>query len=538
MELHQTYDSLHHEESVVNDGDEDEEDDPMYQELLDTNDLVTAQLVSAGPAGLAAAAAIASGKKRRNHSFEMNPCTRKRQQTRLMRKLYSLMEEYIVRVGQQAVIICCSPGKDAQSPSSFRVFGSQPLECVIKNRKWNILHNLEKSLTSQKNQHIPENIGQFELPPLSVDGTLIGLERMTQAQLRYFVPEMLKHSTGKSKPGWGKQEWRPVWWPKDGSWANIRSDTRTEEVKRMVPWTLALRKIVRNCYEYHNREDLLLDPIFKPEQQHIPATGGCLVQQITNPDGSVKLVQLKTESFPEGIVEGDGDGDGDGGDLHIVQAIDIKKELSQEVQSSPEPQKKVLRLSRSAYESLLCQLADTTSALLSSSSSSSSSTQPPATLSSLSRPPPLRPSSLSRLPPSSFPRPLRSSSSYRQSLSLLPPLPFLRSFPGPALLSSLSSSLSSRQPPQGASSPSSSSSSSSLLLRPSPSSPSSSLNSLQRISIQHNSRNSHNSGSSNSIDNSNGVLSCSPLETSAMDSSMSFKIENEGYVHDNERNQF
>ena len=41
-----------------------------------------------GPVGVAAAAAIASAKrKRRNHAFETNPSIRKRQTTRLTRKL-------------------------------------------------------------------------------------------------------------------------------------------------------------------------------------------------------------------------------------------------------------------------------------------------------------------------------------------------------------------------------------------------------------------------------------------------------------------
>ena len=49
-------------------------------------DDVTSQLLAAGPIGVAAAAAIATGKKRkRPHSFETNPSIRKRQQTRLMR---------------------------------------------------------------------------------------------------------------------------------------------------------------------------------------------------------------------------------------------------------------------------------------------------------------------------------------------------------------------------------------------------------------------------------------------------------------------
>ena len=55
-------------------------------------DDVTSQLMAAGPIGVAAAAAIATGKKRkRPHSFETNPSIRKRQQTRLMRYLVACL---------------------------------------------------------------------------------------------------------------------------------------------------------------------------------------------------------------------------------------------------------------------------------------------------------------------------------------------------------------------------------------------------------------------------------------------------------------
>lgn len=61
---------------------------------------------------MAAAAAIITGKKRKKHySFETNPSIRKRQATRLLRKLKQLMTEYTTRVGQQACIVVCCPGK-------------------------------------------------------------------------------------------------------------------------------------------------------------------------------------------------------------------------------------------------------------------------------------------------------------------------------------------------------------------------------------------------------------------------------------------
>lgn len=45
---------------------------------------------------------------------------------------------------------------------------------------------------------------------------------------------MLKYSTGRSKPGWGKLDCRPIWWPNDLPWANVRSDVRTDEEKKRV----------------------------------------------------------------------------------------------------------------------------------------------------------------------------------------------------------------------------------------------------------------------------------------------------------------
>ena len=62
--------------------------------------------------GMAAAAAIITGKKRKkSYHFETNPSIRKRQATRLLRKLKQLLTEYTTRVGQQACIVICCPGK-------------------------------------------------------------------------------------------------------------------------------------------------------------------------------------------------------------------------------------------------------------------------------------------------------------------------------------------------------------------------------------------------------------------------------------------
>ncbi|CAG2164825.1 unnamed protein product [Oppiella nova] len=226
------------------------------------HDDITAQLAAAGPIGVAAAAAIATAKKRkRPHSFETNPSIRKRQQTRLLRKLKATIDEYTTRVGQQAVVLIVTPGKPQ---NNFKVFGARPLENVVRHCRSLIMQELDTALAQQAPPQVKEDPSLHELPPLVVDGIPTPVEKMTQAQLRAFIPLMLKYSTGRGKPGWGKESTRPPWWPKDLPWANVRSDARTEEDKQKVSWTHALRQIVINCYKFHGREDLL--PAFSDDE--------------------------------------------------------------------------------------------------------------------------------------------------------------------------------------------------------------------------------------------------------------------------------
>lgn len=263
-------------------------------------DEVTAHLAAAGPVGMAAAAAVATGKKRkRPHVFESNPSIRKRQQTRLLRKLRATLDEYTTRVGQQAIVLCISPSKP--NPV-FKVFGAAPLENVVRKYKSMILEDLESALA--EHAPAPQEVNS-ELPPLTIDGIPVSVDKMTQAQLRAFIPEMLKYSTGRGKPGWGKESCKPIWWPEDIPWANVRSDVRTEEQKQRVSWTQALRTIVKNCYKQHGREDLLY--AFEDQQTQTQATtthsiahlvpSQTVVQTFSNPDGTVSLIQV---SKPDG----------------------------------------------------------------------------------------------------------------------------------------------------------------------------------------------------------------------------------------------
>lgn len=78
-----------------------------------------------------------------------------------------------------------------------------------------------------------------------------------QAQLRAFVPLMLRYSTGRGKPGWSQHNTRPMWWPLDVPWANVRSDARSEEQKHQVH-TFVLCICLRPffCFDRHNYERL------------------------------------------------------------------------------------------------------------------------------------------------------------------------------------------------------------------------------------------------------------------------------------------
>lgn len=134
-------------------------------------------------------------------------------------------------MGQQAVVLVATPGK---LNTSYKVFGAKPLEDVVRNLKSIVMEELETALAQQAPPPIQEDPSLFELPPLIIDGIPTPVEKMTQAQLRAFIPLMLKYSTGRGKPGWGRESTRPAWWPKELPWANVRMDARSEDEKQKV----------------------------------------------------------------------------------------------------------------------------------------------------------------------------------------------------------------------------------------------------------------------------------------------------------------
>lgn len=258
-----------------------------------------AQLVTI-PVGVAEATPIASARNRKKaHCFETNPSKRSKVQNYLLRRLRRTIDEFIIRTGQQAIVLVATP----EDPHlSYRSFGAKPLEDIIRNLTPIILDQLESGLTDQSPPPVQDDPLVFILPPFTINGIPTSLSKMTQAQLRAFIPFMLKYSTGRGKPGWGKNYTRPPWWPIEVPWANVRKDPRTKDEKKKISWTNVLRQIITNCYRYHGREDLL-NGMIKENTINAVTTNANVTPLYTpavlytpNPDGTISVIQVDPDT--------------------------------------------------------------------------------------------------------------------------------------------------------------------------------------------------------------------------------------------------
>lgn len=249
-------------------------------------DDITAELARSGVVGFTAASAIASSKtfNKNRHQFETNPKKRRRQEKRLLRLLEQLINEYSTRVGHQAIILTMAPNN-----LSCRVFGTEPLKTAIKKFKPQIIECLEAEIANEIPALVKEDQGLFDLPRLLVDGIPTSVYKMSQAHMRSFIPQMLKYSTCRNKPGWGVEALKPKWWPDSVPWTSIRVDTRTDIEKAYLPWSAALRKVIVCCYVYHGRTDLLR--VFEPK--HVTGEDNFeLFQTIQTSDGFYSLLKV------------------------------------------------------------------------------------------------------------------------------------------------------------------------------------------------------------------------------------------------------
>ena len=85
----------------------------------------------------------------------------------------------------------------------------------------------------------------------------INLKNMTQADMWSFIPRMLRATTGES-PQWGKKSSKPLWWPSNIPFQNIKTDYRSKEEKGQMSWTSALQEIIIKCYRHYRKEDILV----------------------------------------------------------------------------------------------------------------------------------------------------------------------------------------------------------------------------------------------------------------------------------------
>jgi nuclear respiratory factor 1 len=179
-----------------------------------------------------------------------------------MRRLKETLDELSTRVGVQVCLVTYRPSSKQEKPEpAFRIYGTSPLYGAIEEQKDRIIYMMDEQLKKQIPSSSPTmpilNKQLYELPPLVFDGIPTPVHEMTQSQLRAFIPNMLKYSTSRGKPGWGKEEMKPAWWPSDVPWQNVRSDVRSEAEKKVISWTECLRKLVVSCYTHHGRMDLL-----------------------------------------------------------------------------------------------------------------------------------------------------------------------------------------------------------------------------------------------------------------------------------------
>lgn len=188
-------------------------------------------------------------------SFKSFEATQKWYKKILIDRFKLLTEQFYCTNGLQVVVLVANLSS-ADTQTRFNAIGSEPLKHIVMKLEKRIMENLTTILHNDSMEPIVQN-GAFKLPPLVFNGIRTSVTMMNQNQLRTFIPMIIKYSTGRQKPMYGKHGKKPCWWPDCVPWKNIRYDTRHVIEKLNLPWTEALRQVVISCYKYHNRLDLL-----------------------------------------------------------------------------------------------------------------------------------------------------------------------------------------------------------------------------------------------------------------------------------------
>ncbi len=86
--------------------------------------------------------------------------------------------------------------------------------------------------------------------PTHHDGTRIHkLSDLSFADLRVYVPQLIRAAEDRLKPGYTKEAMRPAWWDRTWSRHCVHSELTRED----------LLHLVRSCYRHYQRVDLLTE---------------------------------------------------------------------------------------------------------------------------------------------------------------------------------------------------------------------------------------------------------------------------------------
>lgn len=156
------------------------------------------------------------------------------------------------------------------------------------------MEELESALAQQAPPPVQDDPSLYELPPLIIDGIPTPVEKMTQAQLRAFIPLMLKYSTGRGKPGWGRDSTRPPWWPKELPWANVRMDARSAFSEEDDKSNVLIQQSTPHSSSHPSHSSSQGQGGQSQQQQQTMTAQypTAVLQTITNPDGTVSIIQV------------------------------------------------------------------------------------------------------------------------------------------------------------------------------------------------------------------------------------------------------
>ena len=244
---------------------------PAFTLALTQGAAATTPSTKSGNASTSGAGGGGSGSK---SSPNMVKLERQKQQKRLLRKLQACAQEYCLRLGEECAVVASvrsssHSSSDHLGQREVQVFGSKSFEEILRQHTDAmkvVLEEKEKAnqTTSSLDAVLPgaSGVPVLPLPPRDLDA-------MNGNELKSYVPLLLRHCMGRSRPMWGMDEHRPVWWPPEIPFQNVRMDTREAGQQReKQTWSSCLRQMVRACFLYFGCDALLQGRRSKAVNQH------------------------------------------------------------------------------------------------------------------------------------------------------------------------------------------------------------------------------------------------------------------------------